>query len=156
MSYAGYAARGSDVFGYAGTASDKSPYTILNYANGPGYKSIMKNGKRYVPELEEMSMSNFFFKQTLVLNSNFWRWNRVPVAVNQSERERNSRRRWRGRVRKRSMGSHVYGCNGGKCSAIFDEFGSLHQSRREMSRSEAEITLNISFTSKPTVIFKNY
>ncbi|KAJ8923112.1 hypothetical protein NQ315_001665 [Exocentrus adspersus] len=53
MSYAGYAQRGSDVFGYAGRASDSNPYTILNYANGPGYKT-MADGERYVPSAEEM------------------------------------------------------------------------------------------------------
>ncbi|XP_050503722.1 membrane-bound alkaline phosphatase-like isoform X1 [Diabrotica virgifera virgifera] len=48
MSYAGYAKRGSDVFGYGGIANDDDYYTILSYANGPGYKS-RKNKKRYVP-----------------------------------------------------------------------------------------------------------
>lgn len=54
MSYAGYAQRGSDVFGFAGKATDSNPYTILNYANGPGYKS-MSDGGRYVPSEEEIS-----------------------------------------------------------------------------------------------------
>ncbi|XP_066139870.1 membrane-bound alkaline phosphatase-like [Euwallacea fornicatus] len=55
MSYAGYAARGSDVFGYAGLGKDNNPYTILNYANGPGYTPVLRNGQRYVPTLEEMN-----------------------------------------------------------------------------------------------------
>ncbi|XP_072398946.1 membrane-bound alkaline phosphatase-like isoform X1 [Diabrotica undecimpunctata] len=57
MSYAGYAKRGSDVFGYGGIANDDNYYTILSYANGPGYK-LRKNKKRYVPsegELDKIS-----------------------------------------------------------------------------------------------------
>ncbi|ERL84010.1 hypothetical protein D910_01329 [Dendroctonus ponderosae] len=65
MSYAGYAARGSDVFGYAGTASDEDPYTILNYANGPGYKPFMATGQRYVPSLEEMNNLEFQWPSTV-------------------------------------------------------------------------------------------
>lgn len=59
MSYAGYAVRGSDIFGYAGKASDKNLYTILNYANGPGYK-VGDSGERYVPSEEEMSEDKFY------------------------------------------------------------------------------------------------
>lgn len=58
MSYSGYAERGSDIFGYAGTASDSDYYTILNYANGPGYKTAGK-GSRYVPRADEISKYNF-------------------------------------------------------------------------------------------------
>lgn len=52
MSFSGYAERGSDIFGYAGQGSDQKLYTILNYANGPGYKPI-KDGERFVPSEED-------------------------------------------------------------------------------------------------------
>ncbi|KAJ8986185.1 hypothetical protein NQ317_005659 [Molorchus minor] len=68
MSYAGYAMRGSDVFGYAGMASDKNLYTILNYANGPGYKSVI-GGERYVPSTEEMNKLGFKWPSTTPLKS---------------------------------------------------------------------------------------
>lgn len=53
MSYAGYAKRGSDIFGYAGKAGDSKLYTILSYANGPGYRK--KDGRRYVPTEKDLS-----------------------------------------------------------------------------------------------------
>ncbi|KAF7265733.1 hypothetical protein GWI33_020816 [Rhynchophorus ferrugineus] len=65
MSYAGYAARGSDVFGYAGKGSDDNLYTILNYANGPGYKPTDDYGNRYVPSPEEMSDVSFRWPGTV-------------------------------------------------------------------------------------------
>lgn len=55
MSYAGYAQRGSDVFGYAGRAGDDQLYTILSYANGPGFKKSDNDHGRYVPSVEEIS-----------------------------------------------------------------------------------------------------
>uniref|UniRef100_A0A6P7GCX8 alkaline phosphatase n=1 Tax=Diabrotica virgifera virgifera TaxID=50390 RepID=A0A6P7GCX8_DIAVI len=58
MSYAGYAKRGSDVFGYGGIANDDDYYTILSYANGPGYKS-RKNKKRYVPSEGDLENNEF-------------------------------------------------------------------------------------------------
>ncbi|KAJ8936806.1 hypothetical protein NQ318_003051 [Aromia moschata] len=68
MSYAGYAQRGSDVFGYAGMASDSNLYTILNYANGPGYKAVA-DGSRYVPSAEEMNQVGFKWPSTSPLKS---------------------------------------------------------------------------------------
>ncbi|CAG9774068.1 unnamed protein product [Ceutorhynchus assimilis] len=59
MSYAGYAERGSDIFGFAGTASDNLPYTILNYANGPGYKPT-----RQVPTITEIENKDFVWPAT--------------------------------------------------------------------------------------------
>ncbi|XP_057666738.1 uncharacterized protein LOC130900250 [Diorhabda carinulata] len=59
MSYAGYAKRGSDVFGYGGVANDDDLYTILSYANGPGYKPTKKNKKRIVPTPEDLGDINF-------------------------------------------------------------------------------------------------
>lgn len=38
MSYSGYAERGGDIFKLGGKGMDNVPYTVLNYANGPGYK----------------------------------------------------------------------------------------------------------------------
>lgn len=60
MSYAGYAQRGSEVFGYAGSAGDSKLYTILSYANGPGYKPLGKNGERYIPSVKDLSKSFSF------------------------------------------------------------------------------------------------
>ncbi|KAJ8956587.1 hypothetical protein NQ314_006673 [Rhamnusium bicolor] len=68
MSYAGYAQRGSNVFGYAGMASDANLYTILNYANGPGYKPMLE-GERYVPSTEEMNEVGFKWPSTSPLKS---------------------------------------------------------------------------------------
>lgn len=65
MSYAGYAARGSNVFGYAGRASDKELYAILNYANGPGYKPVTTDGSRYVPSPDEMNEIEFQWPATI-------------------------------------------------------------------------------------------
>jgi len=64
MSYAGYAERGSDVFGFAGLGSDQEPYTILNYANGPGFKP-RKDGRRYVPLREEMNDISYQWPATI-------------------------------------------------------------------------------------------
>ncbi|KAG5886731.1 hypothetical protein JTB14_027153 [Gonioctena quinquepunctata] len=69
MSYAGYAGRGSDVFGYAGHASDSHLYTILNYANGPGYKPMKETGERYVPSEDEMNEVGFKWPSTYPLKS---------------------------------------------------------------------------------------
>lgn len=55
MSFSGYAQRGSDVFGYGGVAADSELYTILSYANGPGYQPVGKNGKRVAPSIEQLS-----------------------------------------------------------------------------------------------------
>lgn len=55
MSYAGYAERGSDVFGFGGQADDKRLYTILSYANGPGYRPLGKDGARYALSENEIS-----------------------------------------------------------------------------------------------------
>lgn len=55
MSYAGYAQRGSDVFGYGGVGSDNGLYTILSYANGPGYRPVGNDGRRYVLSADEIS-----------------------------------------------------------------------------------------------------
>ncbi|XP_030751322.1 membrane-bound alkaline phosphatase-like [Sitophilus oryzae] len=65
MSYAGYAARGSDVFGYAGKGSDNDLYSILNYANGPSYKPLTEDGKRYVASQEEMNEISFQWPATV-------------------------------------------------------------------------------------------
>lgn len=46
MSFSGYASRGNKITGIAGTGQDKLPYSTLNYANGPGFKSF-SNGQRY-------------------------------------------------------------------------------------------------------------
>ncbi|XP_074039693.1 membrane-bound alkaline phosphatase-like [Leptinotarsa decemlineata] len=69
MSYAGYAGRGSDIFGYAGEGSDNHLYTILNYANGPGYKPIVESGERYVPTENEMNEISFKWPSTSPLDS---------------------------------------------------------------------------------------
>lgn len=54
MSYAGYAERGSDIFGFAGVADDSELYPILSYANGPGYK-FWKDLKRLPISENQMS-----------------------------------------------------------------------------------------------------
>ncbi|XP_050300180.1 membrane-bound alkaline phosphatase-like [Anthonomus grandis grandis] len=64
MTYAGYAARGSDVFGYAGMGSDKHPYTILNYANGPGYRPN-SDEKRFIPSQEALNEIGFQWPATV-------------------------------------------------------------------------------------------
>nr|CAI5831604.1 unnamed protein product [Callosobruchus analis] len=69
MSFSGYAGRGSEIFGYAGQASDSNLYTILNYANGPGYRPLMATGERYVPSEEEMNEVGFKWPSTSPLNS---------------------------------------------------------------------------------------
>ncbi|CAG9824655.1 unnamed protein product [Phaedon cochleariae] len=69
MSYAGYAGRGSDIFGYAGEASDRNLYTILNYANGPGYRPLMETGQRSVPTADEMNQVGFKWPSTYPLQS---------------------------------------------------------------------------------------
>ncbi|GJQ80046.1 hypothetical protein Trydic_g19334 [Trypoxylus dichotomus] len=46
FTFAGYAARGTNVMGPAGNAKDNIPYTILSYANGPGYREN-EDGSRY-------------------------------------------------------------------------------------------------------------
>ncbi|XP_060521541.1 alkaline phosphatase-like [Cylas formicarius] len=79
MSYAGYAARGSDVFGYAGTASDDKYYSILNYANGPGYKPMSDLGDRYVPSEEEMNDVHFSFPSTTPMKSETHGADDVPI-----------------------------------------------------------------------------
>ncbi|XP_050503672.1 membrane-bound alkaline phosphatase-like [Diabrotica virgifera virgifera] len=68
MSFAGYAQRGSDIFGYGGQAMDDNLYTILNYANGPGYK-VMETGERYVPSEKEMNEVGFKWPSTSPLAS---------------------------------------------------------------------------------------
>nr|XP_971418.1 PREDICTED: membrane-bound alkaline phosphatase [Tribolium castaneum] len=57
MSYSGYAHRGNDVLGIAGNADDTLPYTILNYANGPGYKA--SQGQRYDVSNDDMSNAEY-------------------------------------------------------------------------------------------------
>jgi alkaline phosphatase len=52
MSYSGYSNRGNDVLGIAGNADDTIPYTVLNYANGPGYKA--SEGHRYDVSKDDM------------------------------------------------------------------------------------------------------
>lgn len=47
MSFVGYPARGQNILSIAGRDKEKLPYTTLSYANGPGYKPVGKNGKRY-------------------------------------------------------------------------------------------------------------
>ncbi|CAH1956212.1 unnamed protein product [Acanthoscelides obtectus] len=82
MSYAGYAGRGSEIFGYAGQASDSNLYTILNYANGPGYRPLMATGERYVPSEEEMNEVGFKWPSTSPLNSETHGADDVAVFAN--------------------------------------------------------------------------
>ncbi|KAJ3645658.1 hypothetical protein Zmor_023299 [Zophobas morio] len=57
MSYSGYAHRGNDVLGIAGNADDTIPYTVLNYANGPGYKA--SEGRRHDVSKDDMSNEEY-------------------------------------------------------------------------------------------------
>ncbi|CAG9854778.1 unnamed protein product [Phyllotreta striolata] len=68
MSYAGYAQRGSQIFGYGGKAMDDDLYPILNYANGPGYR-VMDGGLRFVPSENQMSEVGFQWPSTTPLAS---------------------------------------------------------------------------------------
>ncbi|CAG9786913.1 unnamed protein product [Diatraea saccharalis] len=45
MTYSGYSKRGTDVLGFTNksNATDSLPYTILSYANGPGYQQDRQN-----------------------------------------------------------------------------------------------------------------
>lgn len=47
LSYGGYAERGNDIFGFGGTGSDKAPYFVLTYGNGPGYSSHIQEQSRH-------------------------------------------------------------------------------------------------------------
>lgn len=39
LAYSGYATRGNNILGFAGTAKDRKPHFTLTYANGPGYET---------------------------------------------------------------------------------------------------------------------
>lgn len=56
MSFSGYPTRGSDILEIADTASDGLPYSILSYANGPGYQ-VEADGSRH--NLSEDDMRKF-------------------------------------------------------------------------------------------------
>lgn len=47
LAYSGYATRGNDILGFAGTAKDRKPHFTLTYANGPGYENHFDDGGRY-------------------------------------------------------------------------------------------------------------
>lgn len=47
LSYGGYAKRGNDIFGFGGTGTDKAPYFVLSYGNGPGYSSHIQDESRH-------------------------------------------------------------------------------------------------------------
>ncbi|KAG5683695.1 hypothetical protein PVAND_012961 [Polypedilum vanderplanki] len=72
MTLSGYADRGHDIFGVAGTGDDNLPYLTLSYANGEGNYETYKNGERVDPTKVE-SYSNDFnnhkFPATVPLES---------------------------------------------------------------------------------------
>ncbi|XP_062558478.1 membrane-bound alkaline phosphatase-like [Armigeres subalbatus] len=71
VSYSGYANRGADIFGLAGTGSDGLPYTTINYANGLGYHVHMDSvngGRKNISEMDT-SGDEFRFPATAPLYS---------------------------------------------------------------------------------------
>ncbi|CAH0715320.1 unnamed protein product, partial [Brenthis ino] len=63
MSYSGYSKRGSDILGIANAkynSSDNLPYTILSYANGPGFKANT-DFKRHNIMLDDMNDLNYTY-----------------------------------------------------------------------------------------------
>ncbi|CAH1108438.1 unnamed protein product [Psylliodes chrysocephalus] len=69
MSFSGHAKRGTDVFGYAGIADDNNFYTILSYANGPGFRHGKKNKNRYVPSIHKLNDKDTKWPATAPLHS---------------------------------------------------------------------------------------
>ncbi|KXJ70902.1 hypothetical protein RP20_CCG022130 [Aedes albopictus] len=71
VSYNGYATRGADIFGVAGTGKDQLPYMTIGYANGKGFYEHVdatKGGRRNISELDT-SGDEFRFPATVPLYS---------------------------------------------------------------------------------------
>ncbi|XP_062558477.1 membrane-bound alkaline phosphatase-like [Armigeres subalbatus] len=71
VSYSGYASRSSDIFGWAGTASDGLPYMTLSYANGRGYNDhidLETKGRKDVRTMDTLE-DYFRFPATLPVDS---------------------------------------------------------------------------------------
>ncbi|KAL4715992.1 hypothetical protein ACJJTC_013292 [Scirpophaga incertulas] len=62
MSYSGYSKRGTDILGFVNksNATDRFPYTTLNYANGPGYKPE-EDSHRHNLTLDDLSNPNYTY-----------------------------------------------------------------------------------------------
>jgi alkaline phosphatase len=71
MTYNGYAPRGNDIFGVAGTSNeDKLPYMTLSYANGMGYElHVKKDGGRVDVTQLDTSPIDFQFPATVPRDS---------------------------------------------------------------------------------------
>lgn len=54
MAFSGYAQRGNDILGTAGSGQDGIPYSTLSYANGPGFTGSDYEGRRFDPTEEDM------------------------------------------------------------------------------------------------------
>ncbi|XP_063709961.1 membrane-bound alkaline phosphatase-like [Culicoides brevitarsis] len=70
LTYNGYAQRGNDILGIAGTSDeDGIPYTTLSYANGPGYKNTYNEGAggRKDPSTQDLKALDFSFPATVPL-----------------------------------------------------------------------------------------
>lgn len=74
MSISGYALRTESIFGFGGDADDHLPYSVLSYANGPGYKTS-SDGTRPDPSNDntgkslietEIRNSEYFFQLYLI------------------------------------------------------------------------------------------
>lgn len=68
MSYFRNQYRGSDIFGAGFTTDeimDNTPYMILNYVDGPGFVSHMKDGKRLDPTKLDTQKIRFKFPASL-------------------------------------------------------------------------------------------
>ncbi|PZC85796.1 alkaline phosphatase, tissue-nonspecific isozyme [Helicoverpa armigera] len=63
MTYNGYSKRGTDILGLANkmNGSDNMPYTILSYANGPGYKPDDQHQKRHNLAFDNLSHINYTY-----------------------------------------------------------------------------------------------
>lgn len=49
LQYSGYAPRGNNIIGTAGSAIDNKPYLTISYANGGGFHNYFKDGERIDP-----------------------------------------------------------------------------------------------------------
>lgn len=67
MSHSGYPERGTNILGIASTSDvDNLPFTILSYANGPGYRPSGRTGKR--PNYLEEEIGKYSFVLLLFFN----------------------------------------------------------------------------------------